>query len=60
MSLLCALGFHDKQVEHFWTPSIHAEIVTEYKMEIHCRRCKLLLKQDILRWNADKLEMEEA
>ena len=49
--LLCALGFHLIVRQDKWTPSIMANIVTEFEQKHTCSRCKKVVHHIHLHWN---------
>lgn len=53
--VMCALGIHDAKHTDKWTPSIEANIVTEFEQTHICRRCGKILHHTLLRWNGKEM-----
>lgn len=54
-NLLCSMGIHDVSHSDKWTPSIDADIVTEYEYTAKCRRCGKLLDHSHLKWDGQEM-----
>lgn len=51
----CAIGLHSAVRRDKWTPSIAAEVVTEFEQTHTCRRCAKVLGHVRLRWNGEDM-----
>lgn len=55
MNLLCFFGLHSKDITSKWTPSIHAEVVTEFRHTCTCSRCSKILGDIHLVWDGENM-----
>lgn len=51
----CAIGLHSVVRREKWTPSIAAEIVTEFEQTHTCKRCAKVLGRVHWRWNGEEM-----
>lgn len=54
--LLCRLGFHKRVWSEKWTPSMGAQIVTEYEHKEFCFYCRKQLSHIHWKWNGEEME----
>lgn len=51
----CAIGIHAPVRREKWTPSISAEIVTEFEQTHFCRSCGKTLHHERLKWDGENM-----